>query len=1172
MPSLLLQPKLSGRPIVMKCTSRKAKARALVAACLVVCAALVFFYQYSKDADDLTERPLKRRLYGDHHRLEDSDNTVDDKASSKSTFVWPWSKKGSLSAADDCRALKVRRDVDIHTPDVYPTLNFKPQSRSYWNQTFEDRYYQIRKQWAKLPLEVIVIPHSHNDPGWLKTFEGYFLSNTAHILNNMVDFLQKHKDFSFLWAEMCFFSRWWRSLENRPHLRDAVRHLVHRGQLEMVTGGWVMTDEAAAHYHAMVDQLVEGHQWLRSTLGVMPRAGWSIDPFGHGATVPYLLQAAGIHNTFVQRTHFAWKEYLAARRDLEFLWKTPFQTAYFNDSGVLTHMAPFELYSIKHTCGPNTAVCLKFDFRQLAGEYTESRAAQVADHNVGTLAELLLGQYGRIGSLFPHNVALVPLGDDFRFDHDIEWEQQYANYRKLFDYINKSKRMHAHVRFGTLSDYFEEVYTRMEKGVSREHPFARLTGDFHSYGDMYAEGKPSYWTGYFTTRPYLKHFARELEHWLRAAEILFSLARVYLNESGQTDLARRMDADYVFLVQTRDALGLFQHHDAITGTSKEGVMTDYGSRMYNGMKEAMGVIAHAAQYLMLVEQPVISDAIHSPRPVTSYLFPDVQRPTYDVLPIKLPLTVPGLHGRKIVLYNSHARALQEVVSVHVYDPVARVLDSAGEDVLFQLNPVWNDSAAVSSDVFELVFVANLAPLSLSTYSLLMEPGRMATPKTRVSMFVADTWTGASAQSVFNFESPHTGPIVLSTPYLEATFSHETGLLRSLKLLKSGLERRMNVSFSAYRSLEFHSGAYLFEPDASDPFLNVTGRFPIVRVIQGPITSELVSSYADGLTHTFRVYHTQSFLGGGLEMSVVFDLSRRSDYNVEMFMKLDTDIDNGDRTFYTDSSGFLMMKRITDVRLPVEANYYPVTAAAYLEDELSRLTLLVSHAHGAASVQPGSLEVMLDRKLRYDDSRGLGEGVLDVRQTQANFWLLLEPSVPKPVNARDRGEAGEGHKKGEGVPNLSSLAHSLSERLLYPVVVLATEGQQNRLLHPSFTFLQGSYPCLTWMMNLRTVPLEEDFDRPSKSSLLILHRKAGSCRVANLGPATCDAQKPSVSAGASASSSSASSLRAQNFRLIKVQSVHRTTLTGVRNGARLPDVRAVDVAPMEIVTLNVTFGP
>ncbi|KAH8039285.1 hypothetical protein HPB51_005531 [Rhipicephalus microplus] len=147
----------SGSSVVMMCASRKAKVRALVAACLLVCAALVFFYHYSNDAGELSELHRKRLYGGDQRRREDdsSHNFVHDKApSSKSSFTWPWAKRETLTAAGDCRALKVRRDVDIYTPDVYPTLNFKPQSRSYWNQTFENRYYETRKQWAKLPLEL----------------------------------------------------------------------------------------------------------------------------------------------------------------------------------------------------------------------------------------------------------------------------------------------------------------------------------------------------------------------------------------------------------------------------------------------------------------------------------------------------------------------------------------------------------------------------------------------------------------------------------------------------------------------------------------------------------------------------------------------------------------------------------------------------------------------------------------------------------------------------------------------------------------------------------------------------------------------------------------------------------------------------------------------------------
>jgi Glycosyl hydrolases family 38 N-terminal domain len=57
-----------------------------------------------------------------------------------------------------------------------------------------------------------------------------------------------------------------------------------------------------------VDQLIEGNQWVKQTLNVTPTSSWSIDPFGYGSTMPYILASSGFDGTIIQRIHYNWKE------------------------------------------------------------------------------------------------------------------------------------------------------------------------------------------------------------------------------------------------------------------------------------------------------------------------------------------------------------------------------------------------------------------------------------------------------------------------------------------------------------------------------------------------------------------------------------------------------------------------------------------------------------------------------------------------------------------------------------------------------------------------------------------------------------------------------------------------------------------------------------------------
>ncbi|VDM96194.1 unnamed protein product [Thelazia callipaeda] len=388
-------------------------------------------------------------------------------------------------------------------------------------------------------LNVFVVLHSHVDAGWLNTFDEYYNASekpVRDIMNNVVNSLRRHQKLKFIWSEASFLEKWW--TEANQTYREYFKKLVKEGRLEISTGSWVMADEATPYFWESIENIIVGNQYIQEILNITPTTAWSVDPFGHGLMMPYLLTLSGMTKMVIGRIHYNIKNILRQNHQLHFrwaqLWDSDFHWMPF------VNVLPKGYYTVSDACGVNNFICCQFDVATSARSYCRERAKVNTCQEIAIYGERMADQYRSLQTFYNSDSVLVAAGDDFAYSYSSDLEIVYQ------------------VQFGTIKDYFDSL-----RNSSHMINSPILTGDFFPYTDS-PYNDTSLWTGFYNHRAYFKRFVRIVQSELRLMD--FISVAVAMHPKNDTNIARRN-------------LALSLHHDAITGTSKRYVMDDYTSKL-----------------------------------------------------------------------------------------------------------------------------------------------------------------------------------------------------------------------------------------------------------------------------------------------------------------------------------------------------------------------------------------------------------------------------------------------------------------------------------------------------------------------------------------------------------------------------------------------------------------
>lgn len=138
-------------------------------------------------------------------------------------------------------------------------------------------------------VTVHIVANAHLDPVWLWPWQAG-LDEVLATCRTMCDLLDEHPDAIFSAGEAW---RYQQLAEVDPALLERVRAHVAAGRWEIVGGWWIQPDCNFPSGFAFARQIAVGERFLRDRFGSFPEVAYNVDSFGHAASLPGYLRAAG---------------------------------------------------------------------------------------------------------------------------------------------------------------------------------------------------------------------------------------------------------------------------------------------------------------------------------------------------------------------------------------------------------------------------------------------------------------------------------------------------------------------------------------------------------------------------------------------------------------------------------------------------------------------------------------------------------------------------------------------------------------------------------------------------------------------------------------------------------------------------------------------------------------